>query len=479
MTRASPLFPDPATHNSEHAGWMFEVVFDYGEHDADAPTPGMAPANGPWPRRSLFVLPRRLRGAHHRLCQRVLMFHHFPDETGVGNDCLVRSTDFTYSHEQDPTSARNPVYTFLQAVTQSATSAKDGGYLKRSLPPVEFEYSQPIVQDVGGGGGCRQPGEPAHRAGRRGLPVDRPARRGHPRHPDRAGRRLVLQAQPQPDQRKSRERQWRTCRGEIRPVELVATSNPTSPWPAARSSWTWPATASRIWWCWMAPCPASTSTTAMKAGSLPPLHLPPQPRHRDPNLKFVDLDGDGHADVLITEDDAFVWHASLAEAGFGPARRVAQALDEEKGPRLVFADGTQSIYLADLSGDGLTDLARIRNGEVCYWPNLGYGRFGAKVTMDHAPHFDTRTSSTRSASAWPTSTAAAPPTSSTCTATACASTSTSPATAGASRSLSVFPARGRPGQHRHPSTCSATAPPAWSGHRRCRAMRGGRCATST
>ena len=26
---------------------------------------------------------------------------------------------------------------------------------------------------------------------------------------------------------------------------------------------------------------------------------------RDPNLKFVDLDGDGHADVLITEDERF------------------------------------------------------------------------------------------------------------------------------------------------------------------------------
>ncbi|HWR25414.1 MAG TPA: hypothetical protein VN278_04175, partial [Methanosarcina sp.] len=55
-----------------------------------------------------------------------------------------------------------------------------------------------------------------------------------------------------------------------------------------------------------------------------------------------------------------------------------QALDEEKGPRLIFADGTQSIYLADMSGDGLTDLVRVRNGEVCYWPNLGYCRFGAK-----------------------------------------------------------------------------------------------------
>src|SRR5829696_48531 len=41
-----------------------------------------------------------------------------------------------------------------------------------------------------------------------------------------------------------------------------------------------------------------------------------------------------------------------------------------------------------MSGDGLTDLVRIRNGEVCYWPNLGYGRFGTRVTMDNAPWFD-------------------------------------------------------------------------------------------
>src|SRR5258707_176008 len=105
-------------------------------------------------------------------------------------------------------------------------------------------------------------------------------------------------------------------------------------------------------------------------------------------MEGLPLDGEGGADVLVTEGDAFIWHAALAEEGFGPARRVAQALDEEKGPRIVFADGTQSIYLADLSGDGLTDIVRIRNGEVCYWPNLGYGRFGAKVAMDNAPWFD-------------------------------------------------------------------------------------------
>ena len=42
----------------------------------------------------------------------------------------------------------------------------------------------------------------------------------------------------------------------------------------------------------------------------------------DPNLRFVDVDGDGLADVLITEDDAFVWYRSLAKDGFEDAQRI-------------------------------------------------------------------------------------------------------------------------------------------------------------
>lgn len=119
-----------------------------------------------------------------------------------------------------------------------------------------------------------------------------------------------------------------------------------------------------------------------------PFTFLPRISFSDPNVRFVDLTGDGHADILITENQVLSWYPSLAETGFGQNEKVPQALDEEKGPRLVFADGTQSIYLADMSGDGLTDLVRIRNGEVCYWPNLGYGSFGTKVTMDKAPWFD-------------------------------------------------------------------------------------------
>jgi hypothetical protein len=56
------------------------------------------------------------------------------------------------------------------------------------------------------------------------------------------------------------------------------------------------------------------------------------------------------------------------------------------------ASGLRGWHAVHLSrrhgGDGLADLVRIRNGEVCYWPNLGYSRFGAKVTMDNSPWFD-------------------------------------------------------------------------------------------
>jgi len=124
-----------------NAGWMFELAFDYGEHDADAPTPNDA---GEWALRSdLFSSYRSgFEVRTTRLCQRVLMFHHFEGESGVGNDCLVRSTDFTYSHQQDPQSARNPVYTFLRAVTHAGYQREGGSYRRSvSVPRTRIDRS--------------------------------------------------------------------------------------------------------------------------------------------------------------------------------------------------------------------------------------------------------------------------------------------------------------------------------------------------
>jgi RHS repeat-associated protein len=380
-----PEPPDAGAPDGSNA-WHFEIVFDYGEHGADAPVPNEA---GAWPARADPFSSYRagFEVRTYRTCQRVLMFHHFPGESSVGRDCLVRSTDFKYSGETDPTDVRCPVYTFLSQVTQSGYRRSNGSYIPRSLPPIEFEYTKPAIQETV---------ELMDAKSLENLPygLDGNAYKWVDLHGEGIPGILTEQAEawfykrnlsPVP-QDSGDGREQVTAR--FAPVETVASKPHTTLTGGAE---------------FMDLAGDGLPDVVDMGGPTPGLYehdeaeswQPFRPfasrlsrDFRDPNIKFVDLDGDGHADVLITEDDALVWHTSLAEGGFGPAQRVAQALDEENGPRVVFADGTQSIYLADLSGDGLTDIARIRNGEVCYWPNLGYGRFGAKVTMDNAPWFD-------------------------------------------------------------------------------------------
>jgi RHS repeat-associated protein len=374
---ARPRFLTP--EQIDAAGWMFEVVLDYGEHDATAPTPGDA---GPWTYRadpfSSYRSGFEMRTG--RLCQRVLMFHHFASEPGVGDDCLVRSTDITYTYEQDPTNARNPVYTFLCAVTRSGYQRHNGGYLKRSLPPVEFEYSQPVVQDAV---------QEVDAESLENLPIGLDGSTYQWIDLDGEGVSGILTAQAGAWFYKRNLSPISDRPVEFGPSERVATK-PSIALAGGQAQFMDLAGDGQLDLVVLdGPMPGFYEHDGQDGWqSFRTFSERLNRDTRDPNLKFVDLDGDGHADVLISEDDAFVWHASLGEEGFGPACRVAQALDEEHGPRLVFSDGEQSIFLADMCGDGLTDLVRIRNGEVCYWPNLGYGRFGAKVSMDNAPRFD-------------------------------------------------------------------------------------------
>ncbi|MDX2417032.1 MAG: toxin TcdB middle/N-terminal domain-containing protein, partial [Xanthomonadales bacterium] len=119
-----------------------------------------------------------------------------------------------------------------------------------------------------------------------------------------------------------------------------------------------------------------------------PFSTMPNIDFQDPNLRVIDLNGDGMADVLISEDQVFRWYPSAGEAGFTEARKTAKAQDEDSGPAIVFANESESIFLTDMTGDGMADIVRIRNASIVYWPNLGYGNFGAKVSMAQAPQFN-------------------------------------------------------------------------------------------
>jgi len=361
--------------------WMFKVVFDYGEHALDNPRSN---DQNSWACRADPFSSYRagFEVRTYRLCRRIMMFHYFPDKLGT-EDYLVRSTDLTYSEDA--------IGSFITSATQSGYVRQQNGYLKKSLPPLEFEYSlapnfsrlsKAPVQSVDAESLQNLPygvdntvyewvdldGEglsgifTAQADGwyyKRNVSANNQvSEAGNERTAARFGSSERITTKPNiPDG----QIQFMDVQGNGQ-IDIVQMEGPARGFYERIDGIGW--SSFRTFASW------------------------PNADYRDPNLRFVDLNGDGHADILVTEDEVFTWYPSLAEEGFGLAERVFQPSDEEEGPRQIFADGTQSIHLADLSGDGLMDLARIRNGEVCYWPNLGYGRFGAKVTMDSSPWFN-------------------------------------------------------------------------------------------
>lgn len=44
----------------------------------------------------------------------------------------------------------------------------------------------------------------------------------------------------------------------------------------------------------------------------------------DPHVKFIDITGDGLADVLIIDDDVAVWHESLGKEGWSGEQGMAK-----------------------------------------------------------------------------------------------------------------------------------------------------------
>ncbi|HKM53948.1 MAG TPA: SpvB/TcaC N-terminal domain-containing protein, partial [Isosphaeraceae bacterium] len=386
---AVPSFRQPHTGRPDFdtAEWMFEVVFDYGDEHYQQEPPdeegrifvraSTAPATGHcWPARkdpfSSYRSGFEIRT--YRLCRRVLMFHHFPDELETA-EYLVRSTEFEYREK--------PIGSFITRVTQSGYRLQsDARYLKMSLPALELTYTASPLEDPEYQGYEVKDVDPRSVANLPGgidgdryrwIDLDGEGISGvlseqgdawfykYNLGDGRLGTTEVMRRRPSLAAIGRGRQQFMDLAGDGN-LDLVELSAPTPGFYERTLEAGW--------------------------GPFRPFRSLPVRNWNDPNLKFIDVTGDGLTDVLITQDDAFTWHRSLCMEGFGDAVRVHVSLDEEKGPRLVFADGTQSIYTADMSGDGLLDLVRIRIGEVCYWPNVGYGRFGPKVTMDNAPWFD-------------------------------------------------------------------------------------------
>src|ERR1051326_2164556 len=381
----TPYYPDleqpygPASPASPN--YFFAVVLECGDHDPDAPTPD---PQQEWPCR-LDPFSNHKAGFEirtYRRCRRVLLFHVFKEiNDGVtAAPVLVRSLDLSYRYFDNasisPSERRNVEVDYPIAVKQTSYLRNGGSYESKSLPPLDLVYQEltwnnavraiarddlvnaptglsagyqwidlwsegisGILAEQGNGWFYKSNlGAGAFSAAEPVMPK--------PSFVGISGRSLSIQ-ELEADGRKF----------------VVSTQAPMQGY--------WELSDDERWQPFQAFARVSTADAA------------------DPNAKFIDLNGDGRPDLVISQENVFTWYRSEGTNGYDRPGHAFKPYDEEKGPALVFADATDSIFLADMTGDGLTDLVRIRNGEVCYWPNQGYGRFGAKVAMNFAPVFDT------------------------------------------------------------------------------------------
>jgi hypothetical protein len=385
-TNKNAYYPGPAQPYNPPAptnpDYFFIVVLDYGDQDDDRPTTTVQKV---WPARldpfSQFKPGFDLRT--YRLCRRILFFHAFTElaDANLPGPCLVPSLDVGYrffnNPQATPEELRDIEVDYPISFTQTSyRNNGTGGYDRQNLPPLQVSYQEPNwnlhdVQEItpqelanaptglsegyqfvdlwseGISGILTEQGKGWFYKSNLGDGTFTPAEPVIPK-PSFLGLNdgsLSLQ-EIEADGRKF----------------VVNTAPPVLGY--------WEISDQDAWQPFLA------------------FHTAPNVDTRDPNTKYIDLDGDGRPDLIVSEENVFTWFQSEGVLGWDAPARTPKPFDEERGPALVFADPTHSIFLADMSGDGLTDIVRIRNGEVCYWPNLGYGRFGAKVTMNFAPEFD-------------------------------------------------------------------------------------------
>jgi len=355
--------------------YLFEVLFDYGDlttipdipYSVSLPEetiPDHCPIrNDPF---STFRSGFEIRTL--RLCRRVLMLHHFKELDGAP---LAKSTDFAYESNADTK------LSFLVSVKTTGYRKEGISYRTAHTPPVTFKYSE------------FKPQEQRYKSVRAAGNDVPPLSLNNPNFTliDLFGDALpdVLQTgdtgyffwQNLGDATLDRRHSQKAVPSGISPakpnvaygdmggdglVDIIVEAPPVSGFFEATPGGEW--------------------KPFKRFEMFPSINL------SDPNARMLDLTGDGLTDILVTEDDCLLWFECLGEVGYAEPKMIARVHDLDEFPNVFFNDPSGRVRLADITGDGLNDIVMIHSGHVDYWPNLGYGRFGKRITMANAPRFE-------------------------------------------------------------------------------------------
>ncbi|QYR21090.1 hypothetical protein KZ483_25790 [Paenibacillus sp. sptzw28] len=346
--------------------YLFRTVLDYGEYDTHAPYTKIKDWDFRTDAFSEYKAGFEIRTT--RLCKRVLLFHYFAELPG--GSALVKSLNCGYD------TVSEAGFTFLNSITAYGYIKKpDGTYTDKLMPPAEFDYQKhdwnidvksispdALIHAPAGLDESLYQFTDLFNEGLSGILTEQGEGWFYKHNLGGGKFEQAKLVSPKPS--------FAGLGSRLKLMDLDADGSKQLVHMNAEPKGYFELSDKEEWLAFRT------------FENLPNINM------GDPNARMVDLSGDGRPEVLITEDHVFTWYESAGRQGFERSLKTSKSFDEETGPSIVFAESKQTIFLADMSGDGLTDIVRIRNGEICYWPNLGYGRFGAKVGMDDAPVFD-------------------------------------------------------------------------------------------
>lgn len=113
---------------------------------------------------------------------------------------------------------------------------------------------------------------------------------------------------------------------------------------------------------------------------------------QDIDFEMIGLSNNGRTDAMLAEASEIFVYPSKGKEGYGaPLVKKKQAgyPSIKKGYKQEF------VGYANMVGDGLSHRVKVTNGNVIYWPDLGYGNFGTMRTMVNAPNFGENFDSSR------------------------------------------------------------------------------------
>jgi len=354
----------------EELNWHFDLLFDYGERDAAAPQSTKKPSYSwqhVWPVRSdphsSFAYGFEL--GNLRLCQQILLFHHFPDELEE-SPLLIQGLLLEYA-----TDALN-----YNKLAKAHSQGWDGTSFQKldQRPPMEFKYSEfnkakgefkPFDSMPGLNDGEHWQLVDLYGEGLPGVLVrsDQGWLYREPIRADAGGDEIAY--------------------GDWQTLPHIPLADSTT---RVMQSLTDLTGDGRLDWIVAQPGMAGFFTLNPDRSWSRFVTFAAFPTEFfNPQGQLADLVGGGLSDLAMIGPRSVRLYASRRADGFAPPVDVPH--DEDRLP-LISDSPNELVAFSDLLGTGQQHLIRIRHDEIRFWPNLGRGRFGqgqlfAKLTFDY------------------------------------------------------------------------------------------------